>query len=78
MDSLIYFLLEHYPWWGVPSALIAAETANHFRRVGRRPAMFFFGAIAALLVILVVAYFFYNGFSNLRPAMKEIERQYSK
>jgi hypothetical protein len=76
LDPTIYFLAEYYPWWGIPSALILAEIANHFRRTGHRFRFLACAALSLLMATLAVFYFTHSGFQNLRPAMQELERQY--
>jgi succinate dehydrogenase hydrophobic anchor subunit len=78
LDPVIYFFAEYFPWWGIPSALILAELANHFRRSGQRVRMAATALISILLVILTVFYFTHDGFRNVRPAMKTFEREYVK
>ena len=78
MDPVIYFLAEHYPWWGIPCVFIFFETANHFRRTGRRAPMMLFGFLAISLAALAVLYFTHDGFFRLRPAMQNLERQYKQ
>lgn len=78
MDPIIYFLAEHYPWWGIPSTLIMAEVANHFRRTGHRGGFFTAAFCSAVLGVLSVLYFTHNGFLNVRPTMQSIEHQYKK
>lgn len=74
MDSTIYFLAEHYPWWGLPLALIFGETANHYRRSGKRPAMLVCGLLALGFLTLAVIYFVKDGFFQTRPTLQQMER----
>ena len=77
MSSLVYFLAEHYPWWGIPSILIMGETANHFRRTGQRARMLVCVLFALLFATLTVVYFLYDGLTNTRPAIQKLERSYT-
>lgn len=77
MDPVIYFIADHFPWWGIPLGLIFLEVANIHRRRRYRKQMFMALAVSGVFFTLAVAYFFYNGFENLRPAMKNIERNMS-
>jgi hypothetical protein len=76
LDPLIYFLAEYFPWWGIPSILILAEMANHFRRIGHKVRFFLTVLICLILTVLCIAYFTQDGFRNLRPAMQNLEKQY--
>lgn len=76
MDSLVYFMAEHYPWWAFPLALILFELTRFFWRNGRPVKTALTAAAAVALVALGVLYFMQDGFRNLRPAMKDAERTY--
>jgi hypothetical protein len=78
LDPIIYFFAEYFPWWALPSALIFAEVANHFRRTGKRLGFFFFSGVSLVLAALTILYFVKNGFVNLRPAMQNLEKTYVK
>lgn len=78
MDSNIYFLAEYFPWWGIPSVLILAEIANHFRRSGQRLKFLFFALLSVAMAVGCVLYFTHDGFRNLRPAMQDMEKAYAK
>lgn len=78
MDPILYFLAEHYPWWGIPSTLIMAEVANHFRRGGRRIPAVAAALFGLMLGVLSILYFTHNGLVNVRPAMQNIEHHYKK
>jgi hypothetical protein len=74
LDPLIYFLAEHYPWWGIPLVLILGETANHFRRTGRRWSMVICAVLALGFIALTVIYFVKDGFFETRPTLQKMER----
>ncbi|RZA06045.1 MAG: hypothetical protein EOP11_11320 [Proteobacteria bacterium] len=74
MDPLIYFLAEHYPWWGLPLALITGETANHFRRTGKRMGAVICGLLTLGFLGLAVVYFVKDGFFETRPTLQKMER----
>lgn len=74
MSSVIYFLADLYPWWGIPFALILAELANYYRRNGNRKKMVLYLSISSVFLALAAAYFWFNGMERMRPAMQELER----
>lgn len=78
MDPVIYFLAEYFPWWAIPTILILAEIANHFRRVGHKMRFVATSLLCVVMIVLCVAYFTHDGFMNLRPAMQNLEKQYAK
>ncbi len=77
MSSTIYFLAEHYPFWGIPLALICFELARFFWRNGRRLRAVLSLGLSGLLVFLAVWYFMDDGFRNVRPALTEAEKTYT-
>ncbi len=77
MSSLIYFLAEHYPFWGIPLALIFFELARFFWRNGRPLRAVLSIGMAGLLVLLAAWYFLGDGFRNVRPALSNAEKTYS-
>ena len=76
MNSIIYFLAEHYPFWGIPLALIFFELARFFWRNGRVLSLLISVGIAGVLTLLAVWYFVGDGFRNVRPALTEAEKTY--
>lgn len=74
MSSVIYFLADLYPWWGMPLALIFAERAVYFRRQGNRKKVVRNAAIGIVFLSLTIAYFALNGLEKMRPALMELER----
>lgn len=74
MSSVIYFLADLYPWWGMPLALIFAERSLYFRRQGNRKKVVRNAVVAVLFLSLTIAYFALNGIEKMRPALQELER----
>ena len=74
MSSVIYFLADLYPWWGMPLALIFAERAVYFRRQGSPKKMIRSVALSLVFLSLTFAYFALNGIEKMRPALMELER----
>lgn len=74
--SIVYFLAEQYPWWGIPLALILIETGLHFRRNGRTMRAVVLFLIAISLIGLAGFFIWGNGIQNVRPFLREIEYQY--
>lgn len=72
MSPVIYFLAEHYPWWGIPSILIFGEAANHFRRNGKRGKLLLCGGFAMFFLALTVL-FFWIGYENIRSSLQGFE-----
>lgn len=76
LSSVIYFLADYYPWWGLPLAFILFELANYHRRHGGKPKMVVYATASLMLLGLTVVYVVYDGFANLRPGMRNIEKTY--
>ena len=77
MSSLIYFVADLYPWWGIPLAFIFFELANARRRRGERKMMLVHLSISLVFLALAGAYFAFNGMEHLRPAMQQLEHSMS-
>jgi hypothetical protein len=75
LSWIVYFLADHYPWWGIPAALVMAELANHFRRTGMRIYTVLSGLVALGLIALAVIYFTNDGFFKTRPTLQNMERR---
>lgn len=54
------------------------ETANHFRRNGKRPQFALCVLTALALFTLTVFYFTNNGFQNVRPLLHSLEKSKTK
>ena len=78
MNWLVFFLADYFLFWAIPLILILAETANHFRRTGKRPQLIACALLCLLFIGLTIAYFVGNGFSNLRPLLEGVDRDYRK
>jgi len=78
LDPLIYFFAEHYPWWGIPMGIIMVETANHFRRNGKRPQFAVCAGLSIVFFALSILYFTNNGFQSVRPLLHSIEKSGTK
>ena len=76
MQSFLYFIIEQYPWWGIPLALILVEVAMHFRRSGQGLRAMGLLCVSAILIGLAVYFILENGVQNVRPAMRKIEQKY--
>jgi CHASE2 domain-containing sensor protein len=76
VGTLVYFLVDFFPWWAIPAALILFELSNHFRRRERRLLSVFSALLSITLLVLSVLFVVYGGFQTTRPAMQKIERQY--
>lgn len=76
MSSVLYFIIELYPWWAIPLALIMVEIGMHFRRTARPGKAVLCVLIAGILVLLAGVFIWYNGVQNVRPAMQKIEQKY--
>jgi hypothetical protein len=76
LNSLLYFLAEYYPFWGIPATLILSEIANHSRRNSRTKAMFLALFGAAFFGSLSVLYFWQGGHDGVRAGLQEIEYKY--
>lgn len=76
MLSILYFIIEIYPWWAIPLALILVELSAHFKRTGRGGKAI--GCLLSAVALIVGAGYFIwaNGIQNARPALQKIERKY--
>jgi hypothetical protein len=76
VHSFIYFIVEQYPFWGIPMAIIFIEVALHFRRTGHRLRAVVLFLVSAGLLGLAAYFILENGVQNVRPAMQKIENKY--
>lgn len=76
MLSALYFIIELYPWWAIPLALILVELSFHFRRTARGGKAVLCILLSITLIVLAVVFLWKNGPQNVRPAMQKIERTY--
>jgi type II secretory pathway component PulM len=74
--TILYFIVEVFPWWAIPLALILVELAFHFRRTARTGKAVLCILTAFTLVVLTGVFIWENGVQNVRPAMNKIERTY--
>ncbi len=73
---MIYFLAEHYPFWGFPLALILIELARFFWRNGYLTRTILTLGLSVVLLVLGVMYFVEDGFHTVRPTLKNAEQTY--
>jgi hypothetical protein len=74
VNSLVYFLADYYPWWGIPTGLILAEVANGYRRRGERKKFIQYLLVSLVFLSLAAAYIVFDGPEKLRPGMERAER----
>ena len=76
MVSALYFIVQLFPWWAIPLALILVELSFHFRRTARSGKAVLCILLAITLIALTGWFIWENGAHNVRPAMQKIERTY--
>lgn len=76
-SSVLYFVADFYPWWGIPLGFLCLEIANSGRRHGNKPKMILYVCLGVLFLLTAAAYFVFDGRERLRPAMQGIERSFS-
>lgn len=74
--SFIYFIIELYPWWAVPLALILVELSAHFKRTARGGKAALCILTAITLVVLAGLFIWNNGVQTVRPAMQKVQQKY--
>jgi type II secretory pathway component PulM len=74
MMSALYFIVEVFPWWAIPLALILVELAAHFRRTARAGKAVLCLLTAITLVALTGFFIWENGPRNARNAMQRYEK----